>query len=136
METWFLSILLFIIGPYVVELSKEAVKLIAKATVSWITNKSLDKLKELKAKPKEETTENLAQRTTEVRQVTNTIIIVIQDISRQHDGFLIAPSHRVSTAFPSFAWTCGANSSGVSPARSRICFSFSGSFLRNFGRLE
>jgi len=83
METWFLSILLFIIGPYVVELSKEAVKLIAKATVSWITNKSLDKLKELKAKPKEETTESLAQRTTEVRQVTNTIIIVIQDMSRQ-----------------------------------------------------
>jgi hypothetical protein len=83
METWFLSILLFIIGPYVVELSKEAVKLIAKATVSWITNKSLDKLKELKAKPEEETTESLAQRTIEVRQVTNTIIIVIQDISRQ-----------------------------------------------------
>jgi hypothetical protein len=82
METWFLSILLFIIGPYAVELSKEAAKLIAKATVTWITNKSLDKLKELKAKPEEETTQSLAQPPIEVRQVTN-IIIVIQDTSRQ-----------------------------------------------------
>ena len=48
----------------------------------------------------------------------------------------LLPFSYLSTAFPSCAWTCGANSSGVSPARSRICFSFAGSFLRNFTGLN
>lgn len=91
METW-LSILFIIICPYIAEVIKETVKQIAKATVTWLTNKSLDKLKALNAKPQEEDTKkSLAQPNMEVAQiaqithitnVTN-IIFVIQDISRQ-----------------------------------------------------